>query len=70
VPDPSWIGGLYDGGDADEVATLVWDHSSALVPAAVALLGLLAALVVAVPASPAVARRHHSPLASRAPPRA
>ena len=32
VPDPTWIGGLYDGADGDEAATLVWDHSSAVVP--------------------------------------
>ena len=70
VPDPTWIGGLYDGGDGDEVATLVWDHSSALVPASVALVGLTAAFVVAAPAPEAVARQHHSPLASRAPPHA
>ena len=69
VPDPTWIGGLYDGGDGDEAATLVWDHSSAVVPAGIALLGLLTALVVVVPAPPASARRHRCSLVSRAPPR-
>ena len=69
VPDPTWIGGLYDGGDGDEAATLVWDHSSAVVPASIALFGLLAALVVVVPAHPAAGRRQHCSLASRAPPR-
>ena len=69
VPDPTWIGGLYDGGDGDEAATLVWDHSSAVVPASIALLGLIAAFVVGAPARPAAARRQHCSLASRAPPR-
>jgi hypothetical protein len=69
VPDPTWIGGLYDGGDGDEAATLVWDHSSAVVPAAIALLGLLTAFVVAAPAHPVAGRRHRCSLVSRAPPR-
>ena len=56
VPDPTWIGGLYDGGDGDEAATLVWDHGSAVVPAGIALLAILAALVVAAPAHAIVAR--------------
>jgi hypothetical protein len=68
VPDPTWIGGLYDGGDGDEAATLVWDHSSAVVPASIALLGLIAAFVAVAPAHPAAARRQHCSLASRAPP--
>jgi hypothetical protein len=69
VPDPTWIGGLYDGGDGDEAATLVWDHSSAVMPAGIALFGLLSALGVVVPAAPAAGRRHRCSLASRAPPR-
>ena len=28
VPDPTWLaGGVYDGGDADEILTLVWDQT-------------------------------------------
>ena len=69
VPDPTWIGGLYDGGDGDEAATLVWDHSSAVVPAAIALLESLAAFVMVAPAHPGSCRRHRCSLASRAPPR-
>ena len=30
VPDPTWIGGLYDGADGDELGALVWDQSPAL----------------------------------------
>jgi hypothetical protein len=69
VPDPTWIGGLYDGGDGDEAATLVWDHGSAVVPAGIALLGLLTAFVVVAPAHPGACRRHRCSLTSRAPPR-
>jgi len=70
VPDPTWIGGLYDGGDGDEAATLVWDHSAALVPVGAALVGLIAAFVVVAPAYPAVGRRHRRSVASRGPPHA
>jgi hypothetical protein len=69
VPDPTWIGGLYDGGDGDEAATLVWDHSSAVVPAGIALVGLIATLVVVAPGHPVAGRRHRYSLVSRAPPR-
>ena len=30
VPDPSWIGGFFDGADGDEVAALVFDRSEAV----------------------------------------
>jgi len=30
VPDPTWIGGFYDGADGDELGALVWDQSLAL----------------------------------------
>ena len=30
VPDPTWVGGLYDGADGDELIALVWDQSSVL----------------------------------------
>jgi hypothetical protein len=69
VTDPTWIGGLYDGGDGDEAATLIWDHSSAVVPASIALFGLLVAFVLVAPAPPAVGCRYRCSLASRAPPR-
>jgi hypothetical protein len=32
VPDPTWIGGMYDGGDGDEVAILMWDRTAGVVP--------------------------------------
>ena len=30
VPDPTWIGGFYDGADGDELVALVWDQSPAI----------------------------------------
>jgi len=66
----TWIGGLYDGGDGDEAAALVWDHGSAVVPAGIALLAILAALVVAAPPPAVVARFSLGAPCPRAPPRA
>ena len=70
VPDPTWIGGLYDGGDGDEAAILVWDHSAGVVPAGVALLALLVTFVAAAPARVAVGSLPRCSPSSRAPPRA
>jgi hypothetical protein len=70
VPDPTWIGGLYDGGDGDEAAALVWDHGSAVVPSGIALLALLAAMVIAAPAISAVGSFPHGSPCPRGPPRA
>ena len=61
VPDPTWIGGLYDGGDGDEAATLVWDHSSAVVPAS---------FVAAAPAHATAGSLPRCSPSSRAPPAA
>ena len=32
-PDPSWIAGMYDGGDGDEIVTLVYETTAAYSPA-------------------------------------
>jgi len=32
VPDPSWVSGVYDGGDTDAVVQLVWDMAGGVVP--------------------------------------
>jgi len=37
VPDPTWIGGLYDGADGDEAAALVWERAHATAPGVVAV---------------------------------
>ena len=38
VPDPTWIAGLYDGGDGDEIVLLVWDSTPAVAAVPPALL--------------------------------
>jgi hypothetical protein len=37
VPDATWIPGLYDGADGDEVLVLVWDNTPAVASSLVAL---------------------------------
>jgi len=32
-PDPSWIAGIYDGGDGDDIVTLVYETSGSDAPA-------------------------------------
>ena len=68
VPDPTWIAGMYDGGDADEILALVWDETPALAPVPPALLepGAVALDLTppVAPAAPSIARA----AASRAPP--
>ena len=68
VPDPTWIAGVYDNGDGDEVAIL-WDHT----PAAVPVVGFLPApasrLLPGAPVLPALVSRPLPPDTSRAPPR-
>ena len=31
LPDPTWIGGMYDAGDSDELLMLVWERSPGVV---------------------------------------
>jgi hypothetical protein len=69
VPDPTWIGGVYDGGDGDEVAILVWDRTSAIVPVIVAPPSPAGALFIEPPAPVAVVSAPLPQPASRAPPR-
>ena len=68
VPDPTWIPGMYDGGDADEILALVWDGTPAVAADAPALLEPEAVVLVpsplVAPAPPRLAR----PALSRAPP--
>ena len=68
VPDPTWIPGLYDGGDADEILALVWDGTPAVATDPPALLEpdavvFLPSLLLR-PAPPRLARA----AVSRAPP--
>jgi hypothetical protein len=68
VPDPTWIPGMYDGGDADEILALVWDETPAIAAIAPALVEPQAAVIEpaspVAPAAPSIARA----AASRAPP--
>jgi hypothetical protein len=68
VPDPDWIGGLFDGADGDELAALVWDRSDAAPPTIPVVLVLLCAALIA-PLAPTPAPPTFVPAAaSRAPP--
>jgi hypothetical protein len=68
VPDPTWIPGMYDGGDADEILALVWDETPAIAAIPPALLEPPAVVIEpaspGAPSAPFVTRA----AASRAPP--
>ena len=32
LPDPTWIAGMYDDGDADSILALVWEEAPAVMP--------------------------------------
>jgi hypothetical protein len=68
VPDPTWIGGVYDGADGDEVAILVWDRSSAVVPVIAAVPSPAGALFIEPPPPVVVVSAPLPQPASRAPP--
>jgi hypothetical protein len=68
VPDPSWIPGMYDGGDADEILTLVWDGTPALAAEPPALLEPQAAVLVPSPLVAPAPPRLACLAVSRAPP--
>ena len=70
-PDPSWIGGLYDDADYDDVILLVLATADAVptgVPTLAPAWHALGVVARAPAASPAVGA--HAPHATRAPPRA
>ena len=67
VPDPTWIAGVYDDGDGDEVAIL-WDHTPAVVPVASAPLTPASRLLPSVSVLPEVVSRPLPRFTSRAPP--
>jgi hypothetical protein len=69
VPDPTWIAGVYDDGDGDEVAIL-WDHTPAVVPVASAPLTPASRLLSSAPVRPAFVSRPLPRFTSRAPPQA
>src|ERR1051326_7618709 len=67
VPDPTWIAGVYDNGDGDEVAIL-WEHTPAIVPVVVITHTPVARLLLEEPPAPAVVSRPLPRFTSRAPP--
>lgn len=69
VPDPTWIAGVYDGGDGDEVAIL-WDHSPAVVPVVSVPLTPASELLPTLPATFTFVSRPLPRFSSRAPPQA
>jgi hypothetical protein len=68
VPDPTWIPGMYDGGDADEILALVWDGTPALAAAGPGLLEPHAVVLLPSPAVVCAAPHPARPAVSRAPP--
>ena len=68
VPDPTWIAGMYDGGDADEVLALVWDETPGLAAVPPALLEPHAVVIELSPRVVPPARSVARAAASRAPP--
>jgi hypothetical protein len=69
VPDPTWIAGVYDNGDGDEVAIL-WEHTPAIIPVVIAPLTPASRLLPAEPPAPAFVSRPLPRFTSRAPPQA
>ncbi|HET7339919.1 MAG TPA: hypothetical protein VFL90_00530 [Methylomirabilota bacterium] len=68
VPDPTWIGGMYDGGDGDEVAILMWDRTAGVVPDIAPPLSPTGAVALDPPVTPAAVSAPLPRPASRAPP--
>ena len=69
VPDPTWIAGVYDGADADEILALVWDQTPAAMAADLVLDSRFEARLDVVPPRLVVATPPAPPRGSRAPPR-
>ena len=69
VPDPTWIAGVYDNGDGDEVAIL-WEHTPGIVPVVSIPLTPVAQLLIEPPAEPVFVSRPLPRFVSRAPPQA
>jgi len=68
VPDPTWIAGVYDGGDGDEVLALVWDGTPAIAPDPLTFTAAVAELFTVVPAAVASPELVAPTAGSRAPP--
>jgi hypothetical protein len=69
VPDPTWIAGVYDDGDGDEVAILL-DNTPGIVPVVTIPLLPAGSMLAGTPAVPAFVSRALPRFSSRAPPQA
>ena len=69
VPDPTWIAGVYDNGDGDEVAIL-WEHTPGIVPVVTIPLTPVRRLLPDTPVTPVFVSRSLPRFTSRAPPQA
>jgi hypothetical protein len=69
-PDPSWIGGIYDGADYDDVVDMITSAAAATAPVFVVDVRLIPPLAGLAPQHPEdpVPTLPFSPLQSRAPP--
>jgi hypothetical protein len=69
-PDPSWIRGIYDDADYDDVVVLITSAAAVTAPVLVVEIRLLPPLAGLPPQRPegSVPTRPFSPLQSRAPP--
>jgi hypothetical protein len=70
VPDLTWIAGVYDGGDGDEILALVWDGTPAVVVTPPVLSAPSSAVVEPVPVVARAVPRVPRAAACRAPPQA
>jgi len=68
VPDPTWIPGVYDGGDADEILALVWDGTPGLASQAPMVVEPHAVVPASSPALVLTPPRFARSAVSRAPP--
>jgi hypothetical protein len=69
VPDPTWIAGVYDGADGDEMLALLWDQTPAVATAPVRLELRAEPLFEVVPIAVSAPTIAAPATASRAPPR-
>ena len=68
VPDPTWIAGVYDGADADEILILLWDGTPAVAADSPAMLEPHVGIWIPSPAALHTPLRLARAAVSRAPP--
>jgi hypothetical protein len=68
IPDPTWITGVYDGGDEDPLLALVWPQTFGTVVSVPLLLSPGDAVGASPRVTPSIAGRSAPSVNSRAPP--